>query len=89
VFTTALINLSIALDSPGFRGLAAALLIFLLVIYFGNWIFTLRRVYTGVALGIPQEREREQQVFRREQQDSNGGTNTPEDDAKREEDSQV
>jgi hypothetical protein len=61
VFTTALINLSIAMESSGFRGLATALLIFLLLIYFYNLFFTLYRVYTGVALGIPQEREREQQ----------------------------
>ncbi|USP72798.1 ATPase [Curvularia clavata] len=42
VFTTSLSNLSIALDSPAFRGLTAALLIFLLIIYFVNLACTFR-----------------------------------------------
>ncbi|XPS74886.1 hypothetical protein M3J09_006998 [Ascochyta lentis] len=59
VFTTALINLSIALNSDAFRGLSAALLIFLVILYLMNWGFTIWRLVTGVALGIPQQREEE------------------------------
>jgi hypothetical protein len=61
VFTTALLNLSIALDSPAFRGLTAALLVFLFIVYFVNWGGTLWRIWQGVALGIPQQREDEDQ----------------------------
>jgi hypothetical protein len=59
VLTTALINLSIALNSDAFRGLSAALLVFLVILYFMNWGFTIWRLVTGVALGIPQQREEE------------------------------
>lgn len=58
------------MDSPGFRGLSAALLIFLLLIYFYNWVFTLYQVYTGEFLGIPQDRHEEERR-RHEQQDRN------------------
>lgn len=61
MYTTALLNLSNALDSPAFRGLTSALLIFLLLIYFFNLFFTLYRIVTGVAIGIPQQREEEQE----------------------------
>jgi hypothetical protein len=61
VFTTALLNLSIALNSAAFRGLTAALLIFMFIIYFGNWAGTIWRISQGVALGIPQQREEEDQ----------------------------
>lgn len=54
-----MINLSIALNSDAFRGLSAALLIILVVLYFMNWGFTIWRIATGVALGIPQQREEE------------------------------
>lgn len=59
VYTTALINLSIALNSDVFRGFSAALLIILVILYFMNWGFTLWRLFTGVALGVPQQREEE------------------------------
>lgn len=59
VFTTSLMNLSIAMDSPVFRGFSAALLVFLLVIYFFNLGFSFYRIVTGVALGVPQQREEE------------------------------
>ena len=61
VYTTALINLSIALNSDAFRGLSAALLVLLIVLYFMNWAFTIWRLVTGVALGIPQQREEEEE----------------------------
>jgi hypothetical protein len=71
-----LINLSIALDSPGFRGLSATLLVFLVILWFINWGFTLWRVFTGVALGIPQQREEEEEQLRkaREEQSRTSGT---------------
>lgn len=59
VFTTALLNLSVALNSPGFRGLTAALLIFLLFIYFVNTAFTFYRIIVGVALSIPPQQHGE------------------------------
>lgn len=59
VYTTGLINLSIALNSDAFRGFAAALLIFMVILYLMNWGFTIWRLVTGVALGIPQQREEE------------------------------
>ncbi|KAF2632129.1 hypothetical protein BU25DRAFT_445259 [Macroventuria anomochaeta] len=59
VYTTALINLSIALNSDAFRGFSATLLILLVLLYFMNWGFTIWRLVTGVALGIPQQREEE------------------------------
>ncbi|KAH6461449.1 hypothetical protein HBI59_060400 [Parastagonospora nodorum] len=61
VFTTALLNLSISLNSSAFRGLTAALLIFLFILYFVNWGGTIWRVSQGLALGIPQQREEEDQ----------------------------
>jgi hypothetical protein len=59
VFTTGLLNLSVALNSAAFRGLTAALLIFMFIVYFGNWGGTIWRLSQGVALGIPQQREEE------------------------------
>jgi hypothetical protein len=61
VYTTALLNLSIALNSAAFRGLTAALLLFLFILYFVNWGGSLWRISQGVALGIPQQREEEDQ----------------------------
>lgn len=54
-----MINLSIAMNSDAFRGLSAALLIFIVVLYLMNWGFTIWRIASGVALGIPQQREEE------------------------------
>ena len=59
MYTTALMNLSIALNSDAFLGLSAALLIFMFILYFMNWGFTLWRIATGVALEVPQQREEE------------------------------
>jgi hypothetical protein len=56
-----LLNLSVSLNSDAFRGLTAALLIFLFIVYFGNWGGTIWRISQGVALGIPQQREEEDQ----------------------------
>jgi hypothetical protein len=64
VYTTALLNLSIALDAPAFRGLVAALVIFMFILYFGNWAGTAWRISQGVALGIPQQREEEDEQAR-------------------------
>jgi len=64
VFTTGLLNLSISMNSTAFRGLTTALLIFMLIVYFVNWGGTLWRVYQGVALGVPQQREEEDQQAR-------------------------
>ncbi|KAK3618478.1 hypothetical protein LTR56_024611 [Elasticomyces elasticus] len=47
---TAMIELSITLDSPAFRGLSAGFLIFLLIDYFINWAFTLRDIFQGKLL---------------------------------------
>ena len=47
MYTTALINLSIALNSDAFRGLSVALLIFIFILYFVNRGFTLWRIATG------------------------------------------
>ncbi|KAL1596397.1 hypothetical protein SLS60_009043 [Paraconiothyrium brasiliense] len=68
VFTTSLMNLSIAMNSPGFRGLSAALLIFLLIIYFFNLGFSIYRIVTGVAFGIPQQREEEKKQEQEERE---------------------
>ncbi|KAF1831497.1 hypothetical protein BDW02DRAFT_600743 [Decorospora gaudefroyi] len=65
VFTTALLNLSISLDSSAFRGLTAALLVFMLIIYFVNWAGTVYRLYTKQALGVPQQRHDEDEQARR------------------------
>jgi tellurite resistance protein TehA-like permease len=59
VFTTALLNLSVSLNSTAFRGLTTALLIFMFIVYFVNWGGTLYRLYTKQALGVPQQREEE------------------------------
>jgi hypothetical protein len=64
VFTTALLNLSVALNSAAFRGFTAALLIFLFIVYFGNWAATIWRIWQGTALGIPQQREQEDEQAR-------------------------
>ncbi|KAF2644526.1 hypothetical protein P280DRAFT_173589 [Massarina eburnea CBS 473.64] len=64
VYTTALLNLSKAMDSSGFRGLTAALLVFLLIVYFVNLFMTAYRIFTGHALGVPQEREQEKEEER-------------------------
>jgi hypothetical protein len=47
------------MNSDAFRGLSAALLVLLVILYFMNWAFTIWRLVTGVALGIPQQREEE------------------------------
>ncbi|TKA77025.1 hypothetical protein B0A55_01959 [Friedmanniomyces simplex] len=47
---TAFIEFSITMDSPAFRGLSAAFLIFLLIDYFINWAFTLRDIFQGKLL---------------------------------------
>ncbi|CAN9150598.1 unnamed protein product [Alternaria alternata] len=59
VYTTGLLNLSISLNSTAFRGFTTALLIFMFIIYFVNWGGTLYRIYTKQALGVPQQREEE------------------------------
>jgi hypothetical protein len=64
VFTTALLNLSNSLNSDAFRGLTAALLIFLFIVYFVNWGGSIWRISQGVALGIPQQREEEDEQAR-------------------------
>lgn len=51
--------MSIALNSDVFRGFSAALLTILVILYFMNWGFTIWRLVTGVALGIPQQRKEE------------------------------
>ncbi|KAK0272868.1 hypothetical protein LTR91_001243 [Friedmanniomyces endolithicus] len=48
--TTAFIEFSIAMDSPAFRVLSAIFLIFLLLVYFVNWAFTLRDIFQGKLL---------------------------------------
>jgi hypothetical protein len=57
------------MNSPGFRGLSAALLIFLVILYLINWGFTLWRVFTGVALGIPQQREEEEEELQKSREE--------------------
>jgi hypothetical protein len=69
VYTTGLINLSVALNSEVFRGFSAALLIFLVIIYLMNWGFTIWRLVTGVALGIPQQREEEDEEAEKKAQE--------------------
>ncbi|KAJ4380750.1 hypothetical protein N0V86_004112 [Didymella sp. IMI 355093] len=69
VYTTGLINLSVALNSEVFRGFSAALLIFLVIIYLMNWGFTIWRLVTGVALGIPQQREEENEEAEKKAQE--------------------
>lgn len=64
VFTTGLLNLSISLNSTAFRGFTTALLIFMFIVYFVNWGGTLYRLYTGQALGLPQQREEEDEQAR-------------------------
>lgn len=68
MFTTGLLNLSIAMDSAAFRGLTAALLLFLFVVYFGNWGGTAWRIWQGTALGIPQQRDGEDEQGRQKKQ---------------------
>ncbi|KAH7388648.1 voltage-dependent anion channel [Pyrenochaeta sp. MPI-SDFR-AT-0127] len=79
VFTTALLNLSNGLNSPAFRGLTTALLIFLLAIYFINWAGTFYRLYTGQALGVPQHRleEDEQAKQKKERLSDHVARDTP------------
>jgi hypothetical protein len=58
------LDLSISLNSDAFRGLTAALLIFLFIVYFVNWGGTIWRISQGVALGIPQQRGEEDEQAR-------------------------
>lgn len=53
-----------ALNSAAFRGLTAALLIFLFIIYVGNWAGTIWLISQGTALGIPQQRDQEDEQAR-------------------------
>lgn len=53
------------MNSDAFRGLSAALLIFLVLLYIMNWGLTIWRIITGVALGIPQQREEEDEEANR------------------------
>jgi phosphotransferase system glucose/maltose/N-acetylglucosamine-specific IIC component len=81
VFTTGLLNLSISLNSTVFRGFTTALLIFMLIIYFVNWGGTLYRLYTKQALGVPQQREEENEQAKEKKETMdryvvrNGGNN--------------
>lgn len=59
VFTTALLNLSIEMDSPAFRVLTTALLLLLLVIYFLNLVLTTYKSLTGSLLGVSQHVKKE------------------------------
>ncbi|KAF2856146.1 hypothetical protein T440DRAFT_99275 [Plenodomus tracheiphilus IPT5] len=61
VFTTALLNLSNALNSSVLRGFTSALLIFMFLVYFVNWGGTVYKIYMGEALGVPQQRQEEHQ----------------------------
>jgi hypothetical protein len=47
------------------------------MLWFVNWGFTLWRLFTGVALGIPQQREEEEEQLKkaREEQSRTSGTN--------------
>lgn len=67
-----MLNLSIAMNSPAFRGITAGLLIFLFIIYFFNLFFTTYRIFTGVALMIPQEREEEKKQEMADRGKANG-----------------
>lgn len=53
-----------ALNSAAFRGLTAALLLFLFIIYVGNWAGTIWRISQGTALGIPQQKDQEDEQAR-------------------------
>jgi hypothetical protein len=68
VFTTGLLNLSTSLNSTAFRGFTTALLIFMFILYFVNWGGTLYRLYTGQALGLPQQREEEDEQARQKKE---------------------
>lgn len=59
------------MNSDAFRGLAASLLIFLVILYFMNWGFTIWRLVTGVALGIPQQREEEDEEAKQKASEQN------------------
>jgi hypothetical protein len=52
------------MDSDAFKGLTTALLAFIFVIYVGNWFGTAWRIWQGTALGIPQQREEEDEQAR-------------------------
>lgn len=61
--------MSIALNSDVLRGLSAALLVILVILYIMNWGFTIWRIVTGVALGIPQQRDKEDEEARKKTKD--------------------
>lgn len=48
---TTWIALSTSMDSPTFRTLSSIFLLALLIVYFGNWLFTLYHLLTGKVLG--------------------------------------
>lgn len=48
---TAWISLSMVMDSPTFRALSSIFLLTLLIVYFGNWFFTIYHLATGKVLG--------------------------------------
>ncbi|KAK0867228.1 hypothetical protein LTR87_014682 [Friedmanniomyces endolithicus] len=48
--TTAFVEFSITMDSPAFKVLSAIFLVFLLLVYFINWAFTLRDIFQGKLL---------------------------------------
>lgn len=51
-----------------FRGLTTALLVLMFVVYFVNWGGTLYRLYTGQALGVPQQRSEEDEQARQKKE---------------------
>ncbi|KAK0318851.1 hypothetical protein LTR82_010273 [Friedmanniomyces endolithicus] len=48
--TTAFVEFSTTMDSPAFKVLSAIFLVFMLLVYFINWAFTLRDIFQGKLL---------------------------------------
>jgi len=67
VFTTALLELAHAMDSPTFRGLVTALTVILSVIYFINLAFTIKGVVIGSLVFGPRQLDIEEGMIKKAQ----------------------
>lgn len=62
---TAWLQLSTSMDSPAFRGLTAALYMFVVVVYVLNWVGTIRGVITGDLIWAKSELQREEGMMKK------------------------
>ncbi|KAF3052178.1 hypothetical protein E8E11_006750 [Didymella keratinophila] len=62
---TAWLQLGTSMDSPAFRGLTAALYMFVVLVYLLNWVGTIRGIFTGDLIWAKSELQREEGMMKK------------------------